>query len=64
MTRIIIDSTIDLPEQYRRQVHIVPLTIHFGTEELLDGVLDGTCPPEREALLERLKQVINERKEP
>ena len=33
-------------------------------EELLDGVLDGTCPPEREALLERLKQVINERKEP
>ncbi|MFR7892987.1 MAG: DegV family protein [Dysosmobacter sp.] len=32
------DSTIDLPEQYRRQVHIVPLTIHFGTEELLDGV--------------------------
>ena len=38
MTRIIIDSTIDLPEQYRRQVHIVPLTIHFGTEELLDGV--------------------------
>ena len=38
MTRIIIDSTIDLPEQYRRQVHVVPLTIHFGTEELLDGV--------------------------
>ena len=38
MTKIIIDSTIDLPEQYRRQVHIVPLTIHFGTEELLDGV--------------------------
>lgn len=33
-------------------------------EGLLDGVLDGTCPPEREALLERLKQVINERKEP
>ena len=41
MTRIIIDSTIDLPEQYRRQVHIVPLTIHFGTEELLDGVAGG-----------------------
>lgn len=33
-------------------------------ERLLDDVLDGTCPPEREALLERLKQVINERKEP
>lgn len=33
-------------------------------EGLLDDVLDGTCPPEREALLERLKQLINERKEP
>lgn len=33
-------------------------------ERLLDDVLDGVCPPEREALLERLKQVINERKEP
>lgn len=33
-------------------------------ERLLEDVLDGTCPPEREALLERLKQVINERKEP
>ena len=32
MTRIIIDSTIDLPEQYRMHVHIVPLTIHVGTE--------------------------------
>ena len=33
-------------------------------DRLLDDVLDGVCPPEREALLERLKQVINERKEP
>ena len=33
-------------------------------DRLLDDVLDGTCPPERETLLERLKQVINERKEP
>ena len=33
-------------------------------ERLLDDVLDGACPPEREALLERLKQLINERKEP
>ena len=33
-------------------------------EGLLDDVLDGACPPEREALLERLKQLINERKEP
>lgn len=33
-------------------------------EGLLDDVLDGACPPEREALLERLKRLINERKEP
>ncbi len=33
-------------------------------EGLLDDVLDGACPPERETLLERLKQLINERKEP
>ena len=33
-------------------------------EGLLDDVLDGACPPEREALLEQLKQLINERKEP
>lgn len=33
-------------------------------EGLLDDVLDGACLPEREALLERLKQLINERKEP
>ena len=33
-------------------------------EGLLGDVLDGACPPEREALLERLKQLINERKEP
>lgn len=33
-------------------------------ERLLEDVLDGACPPEREALLERLKQIINERKEP
>lgn len=33
-------------------------------EGLLDDVLDGACPPEREVLLERLKQLINERKEP
>ena len=32
-------------------------------ERLLDDVLDGTCPPEREALLERLKRLIDERKE-
>ena len=53
MTRIIIDSTIDLPEQYRRQVHIVPLTIHFGTEELLDGV-----DIDRQRFYERLPSAV------
>ena len=53
MTRIIIDSTIDLPEQYRRQVHIVPLTIHFGTEELLDGV-----DIDRQRFYERLVRIF------
>ena len=32
-------------------------------ELLLEAVLDGTCPPEREALLEQLKRFIDERKE-
>ena len=36
--RIITDSTVDLPESYKKQALIVPLTIHFGEEEYLDGV--------------------------
>ncbi len=37
-TRIIVDSTADLPEQYKQRVHTVPLTVHFGEEEFVDGV--------------------------
>ena len=36
--RIIVDSTADLPPQVRRRVVVVPLTVHFGEEEFIDGV--------------------------
>lgn len=37
-TQIIVDSTADLMPQYQSRVHIVPLTVRFGTEEFVDGV--------------------------
>ena len=37
-TRIIVDSTSDLMPNIKEQVHIVPLTVHFGQEEYVDGV--------------------------
>ena len=37
-TRIIVDSTTDLLPNIKEQVHVVPLTVHFGTEEYVDGV--------------------------
>ena len=37
-TQIIIDSTVDLAPQYRGKCPVVPLTVHFGPEELIDGV--------------------------
>lgn len=36
--RIIIDSSVDTPEWCRGRFCIVPLTIRFGDEELIDGV--------------------------
>ena len=36
--RIIVDSTADLTPQVRQRVEVVPLTIHFGEEEYIDGV--------------------------
>ena len=36
--RIIIDSSVDTPEWCRDRFYIVPLTIRFGSEELIDGV--------------------------
>ena len=37
-TRIIVDSTSDLLPHFKEQVHVVPLTVHFGNEEYVDGV--------------------------
>lgn len=37
-TRIIVDSTADLLPEYKSRVHMVPLTVHFGDEEFIDGV--------------------------
>ena len=37
-TRIIVDSTLDLMPEVKQQVHVVPLTVHFGNEEYIDGV--------------------------
>ena len=37
-TRIIVDSTSDLLPHIKEQVHVVPLTVHFGPEEYVDGV--------------------------
>ena len=37
-TRIIVDSTADLMPQQKSRVQIVPLTVHFGNEEYIDGV--------------------------
>lgn len=37
-TRIIVDSTVDLTPEYKERVYTVPLTIHFGDTEYIDGV--------------------------
>ena len=37
-TRIIVDSTADLSPEIKARVYTVPLTVHFGREEYLDGV--------------------------
>lgn len=36
--RIIVDSTADLPESLKGSFDVVPLSVHFGDEEYLDGV--------------------------
>ena len=41
--RIVIDSTTDLIPQIRDRVTVVPLTIHFGEEEYIDGVTIHTA---------------------
>ena len=37
-TRIIVDSTADLMPEFKSRVQTVPLTVHFGEEEFIDGV--------------------------
>lgn len=37
-TRIIVDSTSDLPQHIKDRVQVMPLTLRFGEEEYLDGV--------------------------
>ena len=37
-TRIIVDSTADLAPEIKVRVYTVPLTVHFGQEEYIDGV--------------------------
>ena len=37
-TRIIVDSTADLMPEYKERVQVVPLTVHFGDHEYIDGV--------------------------
>ena len=37
-TRIIVDSTADLMPEIKEKVHTVPLTVHFGQEEYIDGI--------------------------
>ena len=36
--QIIVDSSVDVAERFRERLHVVPLIIHFGEEELIDGV--------------------------
>lgn len=37
-TRIIVDSTTDLMPEVKSRVSVVPLTVHFGEEEFIDGI--------------------------
>ena len=36
--QIIVDSSVDAAERFQKRLRVVPLTIHFGEEELIDGV--------------------------
>ena len=38
MVRIVVDSTADLRPEIRERVDVVPLTVHFGKEQYVDGV--------------------------
>ena len=36
--RILVDSTVNIKESLKEKLTVVPLTVHFGEEEYLDGV--------------------------
>ena len=36
--QIIVDSSVDVADRFRERLRVVPLIIHFGEEELIDGV--------------------------
>ena len=36
--KIIIDSTSDVTAELKEKLTVVPLTVHFGDEEYIDGV--------------------------
>lgn len=36
--RIIVDSTVDVTPEIKERLTVVPLTVHFGEEEYVDGV--------------------------
>lgn len=36
--RIIVDSTADMPAELKNRCYVVPLTVHFGDKEYVDGV--------------------------
>lgn len=36
--QIIVDSTADMPERFRAQCRVVPLTVQFGNETFIEGV--------------------------
>lgn len=37
-TRIITDSTVDITPRLKERIDVVPLSVHFGDEEYMDGV--------------------------
>ena len=37
-TKIIVDSTADIPQPLLHRFEVVPLTVHFGEQEYIDGV--------------------------
>ena len=37
-TRIIVDSTVDVTDELRQRIHVIPLHVLFGDKEFIDGV--------------------------